>query len=1006
MSPKDPSAPERPSRPSYLPTRPVDDAAEEAAIRAFEEAGGDSDTPEVREVVAALGAHAPALLPLALADRSLPRDVLERPLGLADSEESLALLFLEATRDLDDDVLLRRTLRRLRHRSMVRIALREIFRLADVDQTSAEMAFLASAAVEAALTACTRAALTRFGEPRKDDGTSVPLVVLGMGKLGGGELNLGSDIDLCFFYETDDATVVGSDLTVHELYAKIAARAAQALSEVTDEGFCFRVDLRLRPEGSRGPLVNSLASAERYYESWGRTWERAALLRARPIAGDRTFGDELLATLRPFVYRRAVIPGVAGEMAEMLRKTRRETRASDRDIKLGPGGIREAEFFVQTLQLIWGGRHPELQVRGTIEALGRLRAAGLVSHREAEDFETHWALLRRVEHRIHMRAGYQTHRLPAPGDELDAFARSLGYDDEPALMRGLHEARGRIDGLFRSLVEERDGPAPSPTIEALLDLVASGASVQAIASRIPDALPVRDADAAASHLARLARRAHAPLGPAASERVAGLGERILLEVAEAADPDLALQFAADFFTRLGNSYGYDKLLLEQPRLLRKLIGLFGASATLSSTLVGHPESLDHVLVAGGTPTFDLIRRAHAEAPLRWAEELPDPEAFVAAMRRVKRELTLQIGLAHVAGELDRKEVEALLTALADAQIEVALHYATVECERRFGRPSPAESGEPPAAMIVVGLGKLGGGELGFGGDLDLVFLYGADGTTRPAPNGRSTSHAELFTRIGQRTLRLLSQPDAEGNGYDTDARLRPHGSKGMLVVSLAAFDRYHEERAAAWERQALIRARAIAGHPVVAALAEARFARFAYTGGAPAADELAALRRRIEVELSGERPGRYHPKLGYGGLVDVEFVAQWLQMQHGEDARVRTRRTTDALLALRETGYLDRLDADALEAGWTFFRNVEQALKLLDETQETAVLEGGPLIDRVARRLGIRDRDGYRPARVLLTTWRRHAEEVRRVFEALIGEVGVEPPFRPSAEETTSVNPR
>jgi [glutamine synthetase] adenylyltransferase / [glutamine synthetase]-adenylyl-L-tyrosine phosphorylase len=333
-----------------------------------------------------LETHAPALLGLVRADPGALQDVLRRPLAL---ESDAAVYRRELAAALgerpEDGPALYRSLRRYRHRAIIRIALREITSAADIAQTSEEMALLASALIDAALDACASTQRARHGPALDAEGAPIASTVLGMGKLGGLELNLGSDVDLVFFYETDDGAA--GELTVHEHFARVAQRTVKALGDVTEDGFCFRVDLRLRPEGSRGPLVNSLASAERYYQTWGRTWERAAMLRARPVAGDLVFGWRLLGALTPFIYRRQVDPGVAEAMYEMLLRARRELAADERDLKLGRGGIREAEFFVQALQLIWGGQHPELRVPGTMEALTRLRGAGLVTGREAATLE-------------------------------------------------------------------------------------------------------------------------------------------------------------------------------------------------------------------------------------------------------------------------------------------------------------------------------------------------------------------------------------------------------------------------------------------------------------------------------------------------------------------------------------------------------------------------------------------------------------------------------------------
>ncbi|MEM9071438.1 MAG: bifunctional [glutamate--ammonia ligase]-adenylyl-L-tyrosine phosphorylase/[glutamate--ammonia-ligase] adenylyltransferase [Myxococcota bacterium] len=932
---------------------------------------GLSPSPEVREVADALERHAPALMNLVLADPAILPDVLQRPLDRAEDQGSLAVAF-EPSRNLGDGPALWRALRRTRHRAMIRIALREVLRLADIDQTSAELAALASASLDAAMHGCRLALEDRYGLAASAEGP-VPFVALGMGKLGGQELNFGSDIDLIFFYGTDDAEVGdGSEVSVHEFFSKAARAASRALSEVTEDGFVFRVDLRLRPEGSRGPVVNSLASAERYYESFGRTWERAALLRARSVAGDLAFGDELLEALRPFVYRRSVDPSLALAMHDMTRRARTDLRADeDRNIKLGRGGIREAEFFVQTLQLIWGGRHLELRTQGTIEALRGLETLGLVSHADAETLEGAWALLRRVEHRIHMTTGYQTHDLPVDRKPL---SESLGFASVNEFDAALSAAREGVRELFDSLLPE--APAEPSPFEGLLDDLADGVHGEALIDRVQRELDVRDPEEAAAHLHRLARVPSSPFGAIGRSRRPTLAPLLLSEANSAADVDAALRFTADFLLRGG--FGYEAVLVQEPRLARRLVGLFGVSPTLARSLVGHPEAIGEVVLGHSAPARRDIETLHADVSIA-----TDAEVLVSTIRRIKRELTLRIGLAYVGGELGLRDTQTLLSETASAQIEHAFACALQETGQRWG--------DAPGAMAVVGMGKLGSAEMGFGSDLDLIFVYERDGES-----GKGRSAQEFFARVAQRTIRLLSQPDAEGPGYETDTRLRPSGSQGTLVTSVDAFRRYHEERAEGWERQALVRARVVtASHPTFEAPLRSAIAHAAYEKGPTDASRLATLRRRMERELAGERARRYHPKLGYGALVDIELATQWLQMRHGKDARVRTPHTLDALRALTEYGYLPADQGEALRDAYELFRAVEQSLALVDR-RTSSLLFGGPRALAVARAIGLRARDGVSPDEVLERLWRRRAEDVRRIFEDVVAPIKLSAPWSAS----------
>ncbi|MEM9191687.1 MAG: hypothetical protein AAGF12_21115 [Myxococcota bacterium] len=947
------------------------DAPLKNAIAAYLERGG-SDEEHYLAHLRTLVDGAPSLVPLVTVHPELLQQALQRPLELGEDATVQRDRFLAATQPLDPGPDLEKVLRKLRHAEILRVTLRELLGLADIDQTSAEVAALAASAVETALAAALRVLDPR---PASSDGTPVPLVCLGMGKLGGFELNIGSDIDLCFFHgDPTDGAPETHELS--EIYSRVVSSVSRTIGAVTEDGFVFRVDLRLRPEGTRGPLISSHRSALRYYREWGAPWERAALLRASPIAGDRAFGDALLADLQSFIYPRRVDPGIAEEMQALVRRARREHRADDQDIKLGRGGIREAEFFVQSLQLIWGGIHPELRVPGTIEAARRLHHAGYLRAQELTDLERAWALLRRVEHRIHVQTGYQTHRLPDKPEAVEALARSLGYDREE-FGEALGDARRTVIRLFDSLVS-----TPSQENTILLPLVSladrlqggtgTGADKEDLRALIAEALPIGDPDAALSHLSRLGRRARSPFGPVTAREYPKLGATILAEVAQAADADIAIEFLAHFFGRLGGNWSYGRLFRDDPVLLSRLIGLFGSSATLSWILVRHPENFDQLLRPEEPLDVPLIEAQHR--PLLEASwELPE---LVGALRRLKGELTLAIGLRLVGTEIDLDRAQELLSALAEQQIRVALAQASRSVAERQGN-----DGEE---FAVLGHGKLGGGELGFGSDLDVVFIHdggGADALSRS-------------TRVAQLTMSILSQPDPAGTGYHTDTRLRPGGTQGLLVVSAPSFLQYHRTRQQPWERQALLRARPIAGSTSLLTQLTEDLVELAYLGGPVGSEGVAQMRGRMERELAGEKQGRYHPKLGFGGLVDVEFAAQLLQMNHGADPAIRTAHTVSALRVLREQDYLHDETGERLEDAYGFLRSIEQALKLLDEAREPIVQEGSRSFTYLVRRLGFRERGGESGEAVLLRTYREVAERTRRIFEELIGPVGTVAPWR------------
>jgi [glutamine synthetase] adenylyltransferase / [glutamine synthetase]-adenylyl-L-tyrosine phosphorylase len=883
-------------------------------------------------------------------------------------------------------------LRRWAAREKLRIAARELFSKPgrDVDVTARELSDLADVCCETALSEALQWADARFGVPVAETAPAVdaraagrrrcPFVVIGMGKLGGRELNAGSDIDLLLFYETDDGRVELPDdgpsssarpgQSLHEYFTRVAQRFVATLDEPTEDGTVWRVDLRLRPEGTRGPLVNALGAAERYYETWGRTWERAALLRARPIAGDVGFGARVLEALAPFVWRRAVDPRLADEMFALLMRGRAEVGADVvDDLKLGPGGIREVEFFAQSLQLVWGGAEPRVRATNTIEALRRLRARGYVTEGEERDLSDAYLWLRRAEHRVQFATGLQTHSVPRDPVVLDRLARSLGYAGETAFARDLGSVRTTVSRRFGSLRESGarlEDPAYG-RLWASLD----ADDEPAVGAAAAEFFPFASGDLA-RHLLALSRPPHSPLGAATRDDLPEFARRLVGALADAADPEQAARLLAAFFARFATPGAYVRALADDPPLVRALCTLLGASSFLGESLVGHPELVDRVLESRDAPGPDVARaQVEEEVAALDADEAVDVDAFVGGLRRAKRRVTFETGLADLAGDIDTSEAGYALSALADATLDRACEFAMGE-RRRAGHTVAG-------GLAVIAMGKLGGREIGYGSDLDLFFVH-------DAPDG---ADEEELVRVAQRVLRLVSTPHDEGRGYDLDTRLRPSGNQGLLIVSADGFARYQENRSEAWERQALVKARACAGDRELGERVIAVARKAAYDRGAPDPEALHRLRVRMEREIGGEHldrsPSRYDLKVGRGGIVDVEFATQWLQMRHGEDLRVRTTETGAALAALASCGYLDTAVAAAFRDGWRFLRRLEQRVRISQETSVSLLEEGAPGLATLARRVGLRDAPGLPADRALLEVYEAVTRDVRAAYLAVLG---------------------
>ncbi|MBN1612146.1 MAG: bifunctional [glutamate--ammonia ligase]-adenylyl-L-tyrosine phosphorylase/[glutamate--ammonia-ligase] adenylyltransferase [Polyangiaceae bacterium] len=883
---------------------------------------------------------------------------------------------LGAVGDLSDGERVARELRRMVWTEKVRVAVRELVPTslggAGLPETALELSRLADVALEVALAEASLYMARRFGEPRREDGGLSGSVVVGLGKLGGNELNAGSDVDIQFIYDTDDGT---SELGLHEHWSRVARRVVAHIEEPTADGMVWRVDLRLRPEGSRGPIVNSLLALERYYETWGRLWERAALLRARAVAGDaalaRSFREEVVV---PFVFRREVDPHIATALAELLQRSRAElSRAPERDLKLGPGGIREAEFFVQTLQLIWGGRSPNLRVTGTLEALARLRGSGLVTDRESRLISDAYLLLRRVEHRVQWMEGTQTHLLPDEPDDLGRLARTLGFVDERDLGRELARARETVASLFDELAPE--APEPPARYSALLSQVAGGVE--------PSDLVVaaeREFGSAemGEHLAALGRP-DGLFGELTRERYPRLGGLILSAVAESPDPEQAVRYLRAFLGRFRIAHAYYSVLAEDELAVNRLVTVFGASTMVGDALVSHPDLADLVLL-GALKVSEPARLVQEEIELAQhrapsAEEDDPVESFVAALRRAKQRMMLDVAIADLAGAIDLRGATRCLSDLADEIMARTVAFV---------------HGAGARGLVVIAMGKFGGREIGYGSDLDVLFIY------EPEAAPTDSDPSVHFVRVAQRIIRLLSTAHAAGSGYELDTRLRPSGSHGMLVTSLESFARYHKvavdqapsselapsvrSSGAGWERQALIRARPCAGDLALGERVMRVVHAAAYERGPTDVDEMHRIRMRMENELGREHEGRYDLKTGRGGLLDIEFATQWLQMRYGTDARVRTPDTLQALEALHAAGYLRTSHYETFREGYLFLRRLEQRMHVLRGAGTSVIDARSPGLSQLARRMGLHRRDTVPAAEVLMSRYKEVVSAVRGTY--------------------------
>jgi glutamate-ammonia-ligase adenylyltransferase len=875
-----------------------------------------------------------------------------------------------------------RHLRVLKRRRILLIAARDLLGDASLEDTTAALSTLAEDALELAV-AGTRAAMVAAHGDVVGPGGPTGFVVLGMGKLGGRELNFSSDVDLVYLYGVGGGDSAGGPrgrLSPREFFARLAEGVSRALHQSTGEGFVFRVDLRLRPDGTNGPIANSTPDALTYYEAYGKTWERAAYLKARPLAGDRAVGEAFLADLEPFVYRRFLDFGTIEDIAEM--KSRVEASlASARgiDVKLGRGGIREIEFVIQSLQLVHAGKDGRIRERNSLAALSLLAEHRYLDPAEGEALRDAYRFLRDVEHKIQLVDERQTQVIPADDGEL-RLARRLGYararpEDAVARFRAdLERHQERVQAAFAAMLYSRRQGAAADSggrFSGLLDTLDDEKATTAALG----GLGFRDLEGSRTHLRLL--RDGAPGSPATPRRQKLLREvapALLEAVVQAPDPDLALRHLAAFLTAIGARSSFLALLAENPPTLRVLVRLFGSSDFLAGLLIRHPEMLDNLVRA------DLVRVevSRPEMSVELAGQIAaagDFETRLDVLRRFYHEHLLRIGINDLEGLLPFHEASAQLTDLADASLDAAWRVAEEETWARFGVTTA------PARFVVLGLGKLGGRELTYNSDLDIIFIY-----VPLVERAGTVGVHEYVTRLAQTLMTTLQVQTREGRVFLIDTRLRPSGKAGPLVTSLDAFARYHAESAQLWERQALIKARAAAGDPELGAEVERIVERFVYAEALSdeGVAEIHRLRMRMERELAGNERTRFNIKTGRGGLIDIEFLVQMLQLRHGAALpAVRQRSTRPALAALTAAGVLAEEDARILDEGYAFLRTLTNRLRIERDQPVEALERAGTRLAALARRLGYAGED--EAAARLLADYARHRERIRAVYARHFG---------------------
>jgi len=837
--------------------------------------------------------------------------------------------------DIDSEAALHRALRRIRKREALRIAWRDLAGWEDLEGVMASLSELADACIGLAVTKLHEFACAERGAPLDDAGRPVALSVLALGKLGGRELNFSSDIDLIFAYRAEGRTDSARPLTNHELFRKLAARLIRALDQITEDGYVFRVDMRLRPNGDSGPLVLTFDAMIQYYQVHGRDWERYALVKARAAAGDREAGEWLLAQLKPFVYRKYLDFGAIQAIRDMKQMIDREVQRKhgEGDIKLGRGGIREIEFIVQSLQLIRGGRELRLQTNRLQGALAQLARGGALESSTVEELRACYRFLRTLEHRLQMLGDAQTHVLPRTDPDRARVALGMGKADWPALEAALQEVKDRVHGHFRRLLSEK--PPAGDAVDTFMDVWSGRIERQAALPLLAQA-GYADPEAAFDLIRRFREgksyHAHSKLG---RERLDRLMPAVIHLAGDTPQPDETLRRLARFIEAVGRRSAYLILLIENPGALRQLVRLCAASAWVSNWIGRYPLLLEELLgpLTGTAESFEQQLDEELEQRLQPLDPL-DIEAHMEAFRELHHAQVLRIAAADIAGAIDRAGVAARLCTVAEKLLDAVAGYCRGELSISLGSPVPEDPAQPPA-FGIVGYGKLGAGELGYNSDIDLVYMHHGCKPGDATSGGRRTvSNEQYFARLAQRITHVIATRTPSDVLYEIDNRLRPSGGAGPLVTSLAAFESYQSERAWTWEHQALVRARMVSGSgPLVAEFERARRRVIC------APREAAKLRREVrdmrgKMRASHDRSDdrRFDLKQGEGGIIDIEFIVQYyvLRYAHELPQLAGPRNTLELLAEIEEQGVMSTDDAAGLRRAYRQYLDADHGNKLAE----------------------------------------------------------------------------
>ena len=873
----------------------------------------------------------------------LAGDRLARPLH----EGELTQLAGEALAECRQEPSFMRELRWFRHREMCRVLWRDLNGLSSLEESLAELTGLADACILSALEFARTNVAARHGLPRTADDRPSEMAVIGMGKLGGGELNFSSDIDLIFIYSEEGRTGGPVEIDALRFHTLVCQQLIRVLNQRTVDSFVYRVDTRLRPFGNSGPLVIKTSSLENYLARSARDWERYAWVKARVINSCEMSAALYEEVMRPFVYRRYLDYSVFESLRDMKGMIEREALRKDKanDIKLGSGGIREIEFITQSLQLVRGGANPDLRGRSLRGMLARLGERGFLGPGTSGELDRSYCFLRRLENRLQGMDDRQTQTLPDGEENRTRLAFAMGHADWSGLADKTESHREAVARHFSTIVFRQDD-LPEAEAGPPGDLAALWAGDTEKAAEVLKAYGFADPQVALDSMQAVHQASdYARMDQTGRKRLDMLIPRLIEAAAKEPEPGLTLARTLKVIASIARRSAYLALLYENGPARDRLVHVCGLGETLAKQLCSIPALVDELLDARITRQVMDLEQLEEELDFRLVRTANESEELrLAAISEFKQAAAFRVGVLDLAGGLPLMRVSDLLTGIAELVIDRSLEHVWEELAEQYGSPGYTVDGKrSPAGFAVIAYGKLAGLEMGYGSDLDLVFVYDAQGEDQVTDGPASIANPDFFFRVARRVISVLTTRSITGRMYEVDTRLRPSGRSGMLVSSLQAFGKYQRESAWTWEHQALLRSRAIAGAAHVREAFEKLRRRILRES--VRRDDLRSqvieMRGRMLAEAPRVGKGRFDIKHARGGLQDIEFIVQYLVLNHAHEHADLASWPDNVrqLEALARHEVLAPEDADALKRCYLEYREILHHRALAERPPHTTAGE-------------------------------------------------------------------